>query len=58
MGKKYLNKQQMKDAVSYLLFNCDFTVGPNIFSQIIGIPMGSDPAPFYANLFLYFYKGT
>ena len=48
----------MKDAVSYLLFNCDFTVGPNIFSQIIGIPMGSDPAPFYANLFLYFYKGT
>ena len=52
----YLNKQQqqIKDAVTYLLFNCYFTVGPKIFCQIIGIPMGSDPAPFFANLFLYF----
>ena len=41
----------MKDAVSYLLSNCYFTVGPKIFCQIIGIPMGSDPAPFFANLF-------
>ena len=50
-----LNKQQMKDAVAYLLFNY-FTVGPKIFCQIIGTPMGSDPAPFFANLFLYLYK--
>ena len=41
-----LNKQQIKDAVAYLLLNCYFTVGPKIFCQIIGIPMGSDPAPF------------
>ena len=41
-----LNKQQIKDAVAYLLFNCYFTVGPEIFCQIVGIPMGSDPAPF------------
>ena len=40
-----LNKQQIKDAVAYLL-NCYFTVDPKIFCQIIGIPMGSDPAPF------------
>ena len=40
-----LNKQQIKDAVAYLLFNCYFTVGPKIFCQIIGIFMGSDPAP-------------
>ena len=53
-----LNKQQIKDAVAYLLLNCYFTVGPMIFCQIIGIPMGSDPAPFFANLFLYFYEGT
>ena len=51
-----LNKQQIKDAVAYLLLNCYFTVGPKIFCQIIGIPMGSDPAPFFANLFLYFYE--
>ena len=47
------SKQQMKDAV---LSNCYFTVGPKIFCQIIGIPMGSDPAPFFANLFLYYYE--
>ena len=41
-----LNKQQMKDAFVYLLLNCYFTVGPKIFCQIIGIPMGCDPAPF------------
>ena len=40
-----LKKQQIKDAVSYLLFNCYFTVGPKILCQIIGIPMRSDPAP-------------
>ena len=54
----YLNKQQqqIKDAVTYLLFNCYFIVGLNIFCQIIGIPIRSDPAPFFANLFLYFYE--
>ena len=53
---KCLNKQQVKDAVVYLLFNCYFTVGRKIFGQIIVIPMGSDSAPFFANLFLYFYE--
>ena len=52
----FLNKRQIKDAVAYALFNCYFTVGPKIFCQIIGFPMGSDPAPFFANLFLYFYE--
>ena len=51
-----LNKHQIKDAVAYLLFNCYFTVGPKIFCQIINIRMGSDLAPFFANLFLYFYE--
>ena len=51
-----LNKQQIKDAVAYSFFNCYFTVGPKILCQIIGIPMGSDPAPFFANSILYFYE--
>ena len=51
-----LNKQQIKDPVAYLLFNCYFTVGPKIFCQIIGIPTGSGPAQFFADLFLYFYE--
>ena len=50
------DKQKLKNAVSYLLSNCFFTIGSKIFRQIIGIPMGSDPAPFFANLFLYFYE--
>ena len=56
--KDYLcfSKQQMKNAVSYLLSNCYFTVGSKIFKQVIGIPMGSDPAPFFANLFLFYYE--
>ena len=49
-------KDQIKSAISYLLDNCYFCVGNSIFKQIIGIPMGSDPAPFMANLFLYHYE--
>ena len=41
-----INKQQIKDAVAYLVLNCFFTVGPEMFCQIISIPMGSDQAPF------------
>jgi len=46
----------LKTAIKYLLDNSYFKLGENIFRQIIGIPMGSDPAPFVANLFLYFYE--
>ena len=52
----YLNKQQIKNAVAYLLFHCYFTGGPKIICQIIGNPLESDPTPFFANLFLYFYE--
>ena len=51
-----LVNNKMKDAVSYLLSNCYFTVGPKIFCMIIGIPMRSEPAQFFANLFLYYYE--
>ncbi len=33
-----------------------FTVGNVVLRQAIGIPMGIDPAPFWANLFLYRYE--
>ena len=43
---KCFNKQQIKDAFAYFLFNCCFTLGPEIFHQIIDISMVSDPASF------------
>ena len=45
-----------KDAIKYLMNSCYFTFGGKLFRQVIGIPMGSDPAPFMANLFLYYYE--
>ena len=50
------NRATAKHAIKYLMDNCFFTCGGQIFRQIIGIPMGSDPAPFMANLFLYHYE--
>ena len=46
----------VKEALEYLMKNCFFTFGNKVFRQVIGIPMGSDPAPFMANLFLYHYE--
>ena len=50
------SRQLVKDALKYLMGNCFFTCGEKVFRQVIGIPMGSDPAPFMANLFLYHYE--
>ena len=60
-GKKSKNsvgytRHGLKVAVKFLIENCFFTVGNIIVRQAIGIPMGIDPAPFWANLFLYVYE--
>ena len=52
------DRNAIKNAIKYLMGNCYFTFGEKIFRQIIGIPMGSDPAPFMANLFLYHYESN
>ena len=63
-GKAYWSKNKPKSSVSFtrhslkiavkhLVQNCYFTVGNVVMRQAIGIPMGIDPAPFWANLFLY-----
>ena len=49
-------KESITLAVSYLINNSYFSIGSRLFRQIIGIPMGSDPAPAFANLFLFFYE--
>ena len=55
-SKLSFNKDVIKDGIKYLMGNCFFTFGEKLFRQIVGIPMGSDPAPFMANLFLYHYE--
>ena len=46
----------LKITVKHLIENCYFTVGNCVMKQGIGIPMGIDPAPFWANLYLYSYE--
>ena len=36
--------------------HCYFAFGNKLFRQTIDFPMGSDPAPFTANLFLYYFE--
>ena len=47
---------QVKMMVEHLVTQSFFTFGNLVFLQNIGIPMGIDPAPFWANLYLYYYE--
>ena len=40
----------------HLIFETFFTVGNLLYTQRIDIPMRIDPAPFWANLYLYHYE--
>ena len=51
-------KESISTALSYLIRNCYFKLGDKLFRQDIGIPMGSDPAPAFANLFLFHYESS
>ena len=42
----------LKGAIKFILHNGFFSIENTVMIQIIGIPMGSDPAPFFANLCL------
>ena len=53
--KKYFKKDVI-NALKFLLDNCFFTIGDKVLKHVIGIPMGGDPAPFWANLFLFYYE--
>ena len=55
-GKTSFTKQQIKSLTSHLIKETYFQVGNLLFHQCIGIPMGIDPAPFWANLHLHVYE--
>ena len=46
--------EKKKSCLQVLINNSFFHVGPKIFREVLSIPMGSDPTPFFANLFLFF----
>ena len=43
----------MCDALHYLLDNIFIRFGSKLYRQIVGIPMGTNCAPFVADLFLF-----
>ena len=54
--KSTISRFQLKALVKHLITRTYFMVGNLAIRQSIGIPMGIDPAPFWANLYLYFYE--
>ena len=44
-------KSLFKETLKFLLHNCFFSIGNIIMIQVLQIPIGSEPASFFANLF-------
>ena len=55
-GNDSYTKNQIKMLVKHLILETYFQIGDMLFRQCIGIPMGIDSAPFWANLYLHFYE--
>ena len=55
-GNNSFTRSQIKVLISHLIRETYFQIGNLSFKQCIGIPMGIDPAPFWANLHLYTYE--
>jgi hypothetical protein len=51
-----VDQTQLLQMIDELVNSCYFTVGSSVFKQKIGIPMGTDCAPFLANLFLFSFE--
>ena len=50
------SKSTLITSLKHLIQNCYFMVAISLLRQKIGIPMGTEPATFWANLFLYIYE--
>ena len=47
----------MCDALTVLLDNNCIRFGTKLYRQVVGNPMGTNCAPYVADLFLFFYEG-
>ena len=51
-----LTCHKLLEMINWLIDNTFVTIGYSVFQQVIGIPMGTDCAPYLANLFLFAYE--
>ena len=56
ISKITFDKVYLKLTINFLLYSCFFNISNLSFQQIIEIRISSDPAPFIANVFLYYYE--
>ena len=49
----FVDEKQLIQFTNWLITNSFVTFGDKVFRQVIGIPMGTDCAPYLANLFLF-----
>ena len=50
------NVEDLITSVDFLLDNSYFTIGNDVFKQIIGVPIGVDAGPYIANLTLWYFE--
>ena len=55
-GHNSFSRNKIKQLTTQLIKQCYFQFSNLVLRQVIGIPMGIDPAPFWANLYLYWYE--
>jgi hypothetical protein len=56
--KQAYSKEDVFNMIELVMNNTYFQFGDEIYKQIIGMPMGIDPAPPAANLYLHFHEST
>jgi len=55
-GHNSFSRNKIKKLIIHLIKQCYFQFANLVLRQVIGIPMGIDPAPLWANLYLYWYE--
>ena len=50
------SKDMIRNMIELIVDGAFFSFGSQVYHQIVGIPMGIDPAPQMANLYLHFYE--
>ena len=55
-GERYYTVQQVVNLVNLVIDQAYIQVGGKVFKQVQGIPMGVNPACFFANYYLFMYE--